>query len=323
MRLEHDLNNLRRPFQLLVQYVPQGFGWKGMNLPLALWLWLRRNEAPWIMFHEVALSRESSTGLLRRAQAVVTELMARATHASAARVFVSTPAWSDQLTQLTGEEPRAEWLPIPSNVPTEVDALSVAALRTKLLGAGGTHVIGHFGVTNHDGARVIIDTIGGLLETDETRRAVLVGRRSEQTAALVAKRFPRCRGRVFGTGTVSLADVALHLAACEVLVQPYPDGATTRRTSLMAGLALGVPVVTTEGALSEKMWRDSGAVFLAARYEAEELIQACNVLLADSDLRQRLGNSGALLYRREFALEHTLASLRARARTSQLQLGNA
>ena len=39
--------------------------------------------------------------------------------------------------------------------------------------------------------------------------------------------------------------LAEHVRACDVLVQPYPDGISSRRTSAMAGLALGVAVVTT------------------------------------------------------------------------------
>ena len=48
-------------------------------------------------------------------------------------------------------------------------------------------------------------------------------------------------GRIFATSRLSPADVALHLAACDLLLQPYPDGVTARRTSVMAGFVNGRP----------------------------------------------------------------------------------
>jgi len=49
-----------------------------------------------------------------------------------------------------------------------------------------------------------------------------------------------------------------------VLLQPYEDGVTTRRGSIIAALALGVPVVTTTGRMTEPLWRASAAVTLVA-----------------------------------------------------------
>ena len=57
-------------------------------------------------------------------------------------------------------------------------------------------------------------------------------------------------------------DLSAHIAACDLFVQPYPDGITSRRTSAMACLSQARPVVTTTGHLTEPLWAESDAVAL-------------------------------------------------------------
>ena len=54
--------------------------------------------------------------------------------------------------------------------------------------------------------------------------------------------------RVAAAEDLPSKDVAAHLKACDLVVQPYPDGVSTRRSTAMAGLACGVPTVTNLGA---------------------------------------------------------------------------
>jgi len=103
--------------------------------------------------------------------------------------------------------------------------------------------------------------------------------------------------------------VAVHLSACDLLVQPFPDGVTTRRTSLMAGLALGVPVVSNRGMLTESFWRDAEGIPLAASMDG--LVAAAEVLARDPNLRRLIGERGAALYREHLSLERSIGVLRA------------
>src|SRR5512135_1070561 len=63
------------------------------------------------------------------------------------------------------------------------------------------------------------------------------GRRTDWTA------------RVITPGPLPAPAIAEYLRACDLVLQPYPDGASGRRTTLMTALANGVPVVTTLGVL--------------------------------------------------------------------------
>ena len=58
-------------------------------------------------------------------------------------------------------------------------------------------------------------------------------------------------------GYLSPAELSAHIAACDLFVQPYPDGITSRRTSAMACLSRARPVVTTTGHLTEPLWAEN------------------------------------------------------------------
>ena len=88
-------------------------------------------------------------------------------------------------------------------------------------------------------------------------------------------------GRVSATGTLNASDLSAHIAACDVLLQPYPDGVTSRRTTAMAGLFARVPVVTTQGKLTERFWQE-GAVKLADVGDVNGIVRHVLQLLADS-----------------------------------------
>ncbi len=76
----------------------------------------------------------------------------------------------------------------------------------------------------------------------------------------------------------------------------------------MAALANGVAVVTTDGKLTEPVWRDA-AVRLAPASDPAALAAATVAVLADPDGRTALAANGNRLYEARFAVEHTLDTL--------------
>ena len=76
----------------------------------------------------------------------------------------------------------------------------------------------------------------------------------------------------------------------------------------MAALALGVPVVTTDGFLTDSVWRE-GAVAIAPAGRPLELARRSIALLEDDALARSLGERGARLYREKFSLERTLETV--------------
>jgi glycosyltransferase involved in cell wall biosynthesis len=294
--------------RLLVQYVPHMYGCKAMNLAFCTWLRLRARR-PWVMFHEVAFP-------VRRGQALRHNVLGRVTHAmatlvagSAVRVFVSIPRWHEVLRRCCRLRRPAHWLPVPSNVPTRADVGAVGRARADLLAGGGEVLLGHFG-TFGDVAPLLRALLPPLLRRDAGRRAALIGRGSTAFAANLVAHEPDLAGRVRARADLPAEDVAAHLAACDVLVQPYADGVSSRRGSVMAGLALGRPVVTTNGAATEPIWAAEGLVEAAPVGHVTALLEKVEGLLASPDLRARLAGRGRAGYDARFSCERTIEVLR-------------
>jgi glycosyltransferase involved in cell wall biosynthesis len=93
------------------------------------------------------------------------------------------------------------------------------------------------------------------------------------------------------------------------MLQPYPDGVTSRRTSVMAALSHGRPVVTTVGWLSETFWLGCGAVVTVPVEDPGALISATSQLLSDSARMAELSAHARRLYAERFDLAHTIERL--------------
>ena len=301
-----------RPDRILLQYVPHAFGLKAMNLPFAAWVAARAGRvAPlWVMFHEVAFPFVRRP-LRHNLVAVVNRVMARAVAGAADRVLVSIPSWGQLLCQICPRARSAEWLPVPCSVATGADTGAVATVRFCYALDPASPLVGHFGTFGRLITDLLEPAIVGLLRTDPRARVLLIGRGSERYHSQVGVAQPDLAGRVTGTGELTPAEVAAHLRACDTLLQPYPDGVSSRRTSVMAGLANRVPVVTNLGALSEPLWAASTGVTVVPGPDPAALTAAAvEVLALPSESRLALGARGAELYRREFSLERTIGRLR-------------
>ena len=301
-----------RPDRILIQYVPHAFGLKAMNLPFAAWVATRAQRlAPVsVMFHEVAFPFVRQP-LRHNVLAIVNRVMARVIAGAADRVLVSIPGWNDLLVEICPRARPAEWLPVPCSVATAADPGAVAIARCRYAPDPSTPLVGHFGRFGSLITDLLEPAIVALLRNDHRARVLLIGRGSEEYQDHIVAAHPDLAGRVIGTGELSSVGVAAHLRACDLLLQPYPDGVSSRRTSVMAGLANQVPVVTNLGALSEPFWATSTAVAVVPGPDPAALATAvAEVLALSSESRLSFGARGAELYRSEFSLERTIARLR-------------
>jgi glycosyltransferase involved in cell wall biosynthesis len=311
--LSRELDRFAAPRRLLVQYVPHAFGWKAANVPFCWWLRSRRRDSIWVMFHEVAYPFERGAPLSHNALAAVNRVMAAMVSGSAERAFVSIPEWRRYVGHRLTPPANVEWLPVPSHIPVIDDAAGVERIRGRY--AEGHPLVGHFG-THGRLIRPLLDpAIRRLIETTDCR-VLLIGRDSDVAASDLIARDAALRSRVSGAGTLDEADVSRHLAACDVLVQPYPDGITTRRTSAMVALRHGRPIVTTAGRLTEGLWEESGAVVLAPVGDASAIAAAAAALLADPVRAAGIGRCAAALYDSRFDVRHAVATLRSPARAA-------
>jgi glycosyltransferase involved in cell wall biosynthesis len=139
---------------------------------------------------------------------------------------------------------------------------------------------------------------------------LLIGAGSDVFRAGIVARYPALASRIHATGVVDESAIGGLMAECDLFVQPYPDGVTCRRTSLMTCLARGVPVVTTSGRLTEALWAESGAVAMADAADVPAFTAIVNGLIGDAGSRGRLGAQGQALYRQRFDIGHAVRLLR-------------
>jgi glycosyltransferase involved in cell wall biosynthesis len=306
--LERLLGKRPRPDRILVQYVPHAFGFKAMNLPFALWVATRlRRVAPvWAMFHEVAFPfrwRPVTHALLGAA----TRRMAHLVAGAADRVFVSVPAWGHLLKRVCPRAKSAEWLPVPCNVATDADPVAVHAVRARFATAG-EYLLGHFGTFGTPVTELLDPASAEVLRLVPDAALLLFGRGSCEFRARFVAAHPALTARVHAAGELSPVAVAAHLRACDLLLQPFPDGVTSRRGSTMAGLANAVAVATNLGPLTEAVWA-GGGVAVAPTPNPTALANLAAALLVDPGTRAEFARRGNSLYRNTFALEHTIARL--------------
>jgi glycosyltransferase involved in cell wall biosynthesis len=310
-RLDRELDQTDAPRRLIVQWVPHAYGRKSLNVRFCAWIRrrARTGDIVDVMVHE-AFFAFGEGGIRQDAAAAVHRLMVSLLLSHARRVWVSIPAWADRLRPFCfGRTVDFEWLPVPSNVATVTDDAAVRGCRSQFTGVES--VVGHFGTYEPHVRRALTLLVPDLLSSSPRIGVLFMGRDSDRFRAELAARHPEFADRLVGTGARSPHDLSVALQACDLVVQPYPDGASSRRGTLMAALSHALPVVTTEGRLSESIWRASGAVRLVAAGDDGALAAAVLDLAANSGERQRLGAAGRALYRERFEIAKTIAALGA------------
>jgi glycosyltransferase involved in cell wall biosynthesis len=299
-----QLDRFAGPRRLFVQWVPHGYGWRSMNLPFCRWVRgrTRRGDVVDLMVHEPFLRFGGSCR--QYLAAAVHRVMAAVLLRAARRVWLSTPAWESYLRPYAPRGLALRWLPVFSTVPA--GGAGGRDVRRRL--APGGPLVGRFGSAGPAVNPLLTDTLHRILRGRPDASALLLGRGSERIREQLLAAAGDLAERVHATGALPLDEVPDHLAACDLLLQPLPEGLTTRSTGVMAGLANGRPVVTTAGPLTEPLWSETRAVYLT-KLDAEALASAALGLLERPPERDRLAQAGLDLYEKRFAMRHTLDAL--------------
>lgn len=102
-------------------------------------------------------------------------------------------------------------------------------------------------------------------------------------------------------GRLAAEEVSLHLRATDVLLLPLVDGISTRRTTLMAGLAHAVPVVGLRGVSTDDVLVDHPeALTLTPVGDRGAYARATAELTVDRDRMKAAGEAGRDLYADQF-----------------------
>lgn len=278
---------------VVVQYSPFSYGRRGFApwLPADLLRLRGRRGRPRIavMIHEPYMPMEDwRTTLMSAWQRFQLGALRLAVDA----VFTTIEPWSRKFAAHLPHRP-AQHLPVGSNFPD--GRAERERSRHRLGAAEGTLVIGCLG-RDHPA------WLGGHVAAAANQVArsgpppVLLNLGAETVAPAGLDRAVR----VEQPGFLAAADFAALLAAADLFLAPTVDGVSTRRGSTMAALQHGVPVLATDGPLTDSVLRRTPALRLTPVDDREAYARAAAALAADPERRRAAGRAGRDLYEREF-----------------------
>ena len=189
--------------------------------------------------------------------------------------------------------PKRRMIPIGSSIKRLTLSASERSAYRRRLGADhdGCILLGHFGfVRAIKGVDYLVDALDQLRRTGMDLRLVFIGERSnavdDRAEACFLQEFEaRIRQRdlqnvVHWTGFLPADEVSACLNAVDFTVLPYVDGASLRRSSLIAALHQGCAIITTEPLLEEPAFAHGRNLWLAQRRSSEAIADAVSHLTA-------------------------------------------
>ncbi|HZV73359.1 MAG TPA: glycosyltransferase [Conexibacter sp.] len=276
------------PSWILLQYNPFRYGPRGFAPDLvrdARRLRHRSHARLAVMVHEAWVDmtdwRTTLMGLWQRAQL-------RALLRLADGVMTSTQALARELGRGAVHVPiAATIMPVPT---------SPAAARDRL-GLGDKLAVALFGRANPSRA----------LDHAEAAVAALTEARGADRLAILnlgadAPPFHVPPGvEVRTPGRLGADELSLHLWASDMVLLPLTDGVSTRRTTLMAALAHGRPVIGLRGRNTDAVLAQAqGALALTPAGDPAAFARAAVELTADGERLRALGDAGRRLYESHF-----------------------
>lgn len=304
------------PRRLLVQWSPPAFGPRAINLPFCLWLLSRARRSSdqiYLMVHEAYMLLEGSWK--QRLAALIQRAMSIALLQAAERVWVGTPEWGERLRPYRlGRRVRFRWLPVPSNIPRVDDAAAVERVRAEYA-PDGSRLVGHFGTYGRLIAPLLDELLPEVLARGAELRVLLLGRGAAEYRAGFAARFPELSDRLVAPVYHDDRELSLLLSACDLFVQPYPEGVNARRGSAMAVMGHARPMITNRGAYTESVW-EKGAHLIDGP-DMRLLARACLTVARDGAHLAELTAAAEQVYDDHFDLRHTVAAFHESAGPTQ------
>ena len=276
------------PTWILLQYNPFSYGRRGFAPGLvrdALRLWGEKPPQFAVLVHEAYVG-------MRDWRSTLMSAYQRAQLTAIIRLADTVIVTTERLAIEVGSD--AVHIPVASNIVPV--AVSRQAARQSL-GIRGEFVVGLFGTAHPSRDHSYSEAaIRGLAEQHRASRIIILnlgaGAPAPEVPAAVAVRTP---------GALDPRDLSLHLRAVDLLLLPLKDGLTTRRTTMMAGLAHGLPVLGLQSAVTDRILIEHPeALWLVTAGDHQAFAAAAINLAADVNRLRTMGEAARLLYERAF-----------------------
>lgn len=292
----------KRPDLILVQYTPYLFDEKGGPLNLALGPWLehlkRSTRSKVVVFaHELHYPVEPSLAGIGKGVPQLAAFMGIA--AVSDQMIFSCEAMFNQARRLVPwRKSRFGWVPVGANVlPANATASSNDIVRDDqlmLLHFGGSHK-SHLLDWDLSALRAAREAFG-----DDKVVLVLAGVTQAKLEALQPQATSQ-REALRALGYVSSQEVSGLLKRADLVLAPFSDGVSTRRGSVMAALAHGAPVASTQGIHTDRSFEWNEICALVSVGDERAYQQKVVALLSSELERKRVAKQGLKAYERHFS----------------------
>jgi glycosyltransferase involved in cell wall biosynthesis len=281
---------------VLVQYT--ALAWSGRGFPLRFPRVLRILKAAGVRLAVVYHDAEPSSGMraidrLRRSAQL--HAMRDALRVSDVAVF-TVPM--DKIAWMKSPNGNAIFIPVGANFPTTGEANSRQGIST-----GGILSIAVFGITGGEAGRKEVEDIAEAVRFASTRvknlRLIVLGRNSQSAEGELRKRLSDTAVELHVLGVLPSESVVRSLSVSDVLL--FVRGPiSTRRSSAIAGIACGLPVVAFEGSETAPPITDAGLALYSPQRKGD-LGDTLLRVLEDEHYRASLAQRSWLAQQQYFA----------------------
>lgn len=108
---------------------------------------------------------------------------------------------------------------------------------------------------------------------------------------------------IYAPGKLSPEMISALLQEADIFLVPHSCGLTAKRSTLIAGLQHGLPVVGTKGYMTDTFWNEVPGVTLVPMSKPKDFYRAVLNLCTNPMLRQKHGQSNLACYQKQFTWE--------------------
>lgn len=240
---------------VILQYAPWLYSSKGYDLELInFWQQCAQQFQTLLIAHETYFwfLRHPGTWAVGLLQQYVLRSLVHSSH----HVFSGCELYLQRLKRFSNHPDKIHYLPIPSNIsPQPLSTEQKQQLRQKLGIAPHQIVLTLFGCFESIRQDWIQDLDGYLNNSNYSIVWLLLGSAKSISVPL---ENPTIR-----PGYLNQIELSHYLQISSLMLMPHRFGISAKRTSLMSGLEHGLPVVGTDGFLTDSFLRQLPSIFLA------------------------------------------------------------
>ncbi|MDX2077999.1 MAG: glycosyltransferase family 4 protein [bacterium] len=175
------------------------------------------------------------------------------------------------------EHPRSTLIPLGNLVPADLPANFDRTIWRKQAGAGeNDFLVAHFGFINHSkGVEILLEDLAYLRANGYPLKLVMIGGKtgsSDPTNAEYSQKIDALITQlhldeaITWTGFVDSEQVNAYLEASDVVCLPFRDGASYRRSSLLAAIHQGCAIITTQPQVHIQLFKDGENMLLVSPF---------------------------------------------------------